>query len=128
MNFYSKFINKLHILVKYRTCYATHKNDVGQIATPFRIRLKPNAKLQTQRPTKVPIHYRKKLKTLLDELEKHSIIRQIGSTHSDKSIYGTTFLNSLFITPKGDTIKVVLDARHLNSNTDQSLNHGLLNL
>ena len=50
------------ILVKYRTCYATHKNDVGQIATPFRIRLKPNAKLQTQRPTKVPIHYREKLK------------------------------------------------------------------
>ena len=58
------------ILVKYRTCYATHKNDVGQIATLFRIRLKPNAKLQTQRPTKVPIHYREKLKKLLDELEK----------------------------------------------------------
>ena len=108
------------ILVKYRTCYATHKNDVGRIATPFRIRLKSNAKLQTQRPTKVPIHYREKLKTLLDELEKHNIIRQIGSTHSDKSIYGTTFLNPLIIIPKGDTIKVVLDARHLNSNTDQS--------
>ena len=60
------------------------------------------------------------MKTLLDELEKHNIIRQIGSTHSDKSIYGTTFLNPLIIIPKGDTIKVVLDARHLNSNTDQS--------
>ena len=108
------------ILVKYRTCYATHKNDVGQIATPFRSRLKPNAKLQTQRPTKVPIHYREKLKTLLDELEKHNIIRQIGLTPSDKSIYGTTFLNPLIIITKGDTIKVVLDARHLNSNTDQS--------
>ena len=86
-----EYLQLCSILVKYRTCYATHKNDVGQIATPFRIRLKPNAKLQTQRPTKVPIHYREKLKKLLDELEKHNIIRQIGSTPSDKSIYGTTF-------------------------------------
>ena len=106
--------------VKYRTCYATHKNDNGQIATPFRIRLKPNAKLQTQRPTKVPIHYREKLKKLLNELDKHNIIRQIGSTPSDKSIYGTMFLTLQIIIPIGDTIKVVLDARHLNSNTDQS--------
>ena len=85
------------ILVKYRTSYATHKNDVGQIATPFRIRLKPNAKLQTQRPTKVPIHYREQLKKLLDELEKHNIIRQIGSTPSEKSTYGTTFQNPFII-------------------------------
>ena len=61
-----------------------------------------------------------KLKKLLDELEKHNIIRQVGSTPSDKSIYGTTFLNPLIIIPKGDTIKVVLYARHLNSNTNQS--------
>ena len=115
-----EYLQLCSILVKYRTCYATHKNDVGQIATPFRIRLKPNAKLQTQRPTKVPIHYREELKKLLDELEKHNIIRQIGSTPSDKYIYGTKFLNPLIIIPKGDTIKVVLDARHLNSNTDQS--------
>ena len=34
------------------------KTMVGKIATPFRIRLKPNAQLLTQRPSKVPIHYR----------------------------------------------------------------------
>ena len=60
-----EYLQLCSILVKYRTCYATHKNDVGQIATPFRIRLKPNAKLQTQRPAKVPIHYREKLKFFL---------------------------------------------------------------
>ena len=40
------------MLLKYKTCYATHKNDVGKISTLFRIRLKPNAQLitQTQRP------------------------------------------------------------------------------
>ena len=35
-------------------------------------------------------------------------------------MYGTIFLYPLNIIPKGDTIKVVLDARHLNSNTAQS--------
>ena len=58
------------MLLKIETCYATHKNDVGKISTSFRIRLKPNAQLLTQRPSKVPIHYRDKLNALLKELEK----------------------------------------------------------
>ena len=62
----------------------------------------------------------KNSKKLFDEIEKQITIRQIGSTPSDKSIYGTTFLNLLIIIPNGDTIKVVSDARHLNSNTEQS--------
>ena len=70
----------------------------------------------TQRPSKVPIHYRDKLNVLLKELEKYNIIKQIGSSPQDKPVY----LNPLIIIPKGDTIKCVLDARHLNSNTEQS--------
>ena len=115
-----EYLKLCSILVKYRNCYATHKNDVGQIATPFRIQLKPNAKLQTQRPTKVLIRYREKLKKLLDEVERHKIFRPIDSTPSDKSFYDTTFLNPPIIVPKVHTIKIVLDLRHLNSNTDQS--------
>ena len=108
------------MLLKYKTCYATHKNDVGKISTPFRIRLKHNAQLITQRPSKVPIHYRDQFNALLEELEKHNIKKQIGSSPQDKPVYGTTYLNPLIIIPKGDTIKCVLDARHLNSNTEQS--------
>ena len=52
----TKYIALCNMLLKYKTCYATHKNDVGKISTPFRIRLKPNAQLMTQRPSKVPIH------------------------------------------------------------------------
>ena len=74
----------------------------------------------TQRPSKVPIHYRDKLNLLLKELEKYNIIKQIGSSPQDKPVYGTTYLNPLIIIPKGDTIKCVLDARHFNSNTEQS--------
>ena len=33
-----EFLHLCSILVEYRTCYATHKNDVGQIATPFKFK------------------------------------------------------------------------------------------
>ena len=78
-------------------------------------------------PSKVPIHYRDRLNKLLLELEKYNIIKQIGSTTDEKHTIGTTFLNPLFIIPKGDAIiKVVLDARHLNSNTNQELESWLI--
>ena len=114
------YITLCNMLLKYKTCYANHKNDNNKISTPFRIRFKPDAQLITQRPSKVPIHYRDKFNTLLKELEKYNIIKQIGSSPQDKPAYGTTYLNLLIIIPKGDTIKFVLDARHLNSNTEQS--------
>ena len=116
----TEIVTLCNLLLKYKTCYATHKKDVATIATPPRIRLKPNAQLITQRPSKVPIHYRDKLNTLLKELKKHNIIKQIGSSPQDKPVYGTTYLNPLIILPKGDSIKCVLDARHLNSSTEQS--------
>ena len=66
----TEYITLCNMLLKHKTCYATHKNDVGKISTPFRIKLKPNAQLLTQRPSKVPIHYRDKLNALLKDFEK----------------------------------------------------------
>ena len=43
----TEYITLCNMLLKYKTCYVTHKNDVGRISTPFRIRLKPNAQLIT---------------------------------------------------------------------------------
>ena len=57
-------------MVNHKNCYATHKTYAANFATPFRIRLKRNARLLTQRPSKVPIHYRVKLNNLLKALEK----------------------------------------------------------
>ena len=41
-------ITLCNMLLENKPCYATHKNDLGKISTPFRIRLKPNAQLPTQ--------------------------------------------------------------------------------
>ena len=116
----TEYITLCKMLLKYKTCFATDKNEVGKISTPFRIRLEHNAQLITQGPSKVPIHYRDKLNVFLKDLTKYNIIKQIGSSPPDKPVYSTTYLNPLIIIPKGDTIKCVLDGRHLNSNTEQS--------
>ena len=57
----TEYITLCNLLLKYKTWYAPHQNDVGKIANPFRIRIKPNAQLINQRPSSVPIHYRDKL-------------------------------------------------------------------
>ena len=115
----TEYVNLCNFLNNNQHCYAKHRNDVGKISTPFRVRIKDTCKLQPQRPSKVPIHYRDRLNKLLTELEKYNIMIQIGSTPDEKHTIGTTILNPLIIIPKGDTMKNVLDARHLNSNTNQ---------
>ena len=67
----NEYVNLCSILITNQHCYAKHRNDVRKFSTPFRIGIKENCKLQTQRPSKVPIHYRNRLNKLLVELEKY---------------------------------------------------------
>ena len=52
-----EYLRVCELLIKNQNCYATHRNDKNGIGTQFRIHLKPKARMQTQRPTKNPIHY-----------------------------------------------------------------------
>ena len=70
----------LTIFLLTKNCYATHRKDVIKISTQIRIRLKPDLKLQTRRPAKIPIHYRDKLIDLMCDLQKSAILKKIGST------------------------------------------------
>ena len=90
-----EYVNLCNILINNQRRFAKRRNDVGKISTPFRIRIKEICKLQTQRPSKVPIHYRDRLIKLLVELEKYNILKQIVSTPDEKHTIGTTFLNPL---------------------------------
>ena len=105
-------------IVTSKDVYSHHKYDIGTIEQKFHIRLKPNAELKKQRPSKVPLHYRDKLTDLLEKLETAGIIKQMGSDVDLEM--GSEFINPIIIMPKGDTIKLVLDARYLNSVTDLS--------
>ena len=51
--------------------FATYRNDVGKISTPFAIKPTPDAKMQIQRETTVPIHCKEKLNAFWDVLPKN---------------------------------------------------------
>ena len=82
------------------------------------MKLQPNSELRKQRVSKVPLHYKEKLDKLLDELLKNDIIREMGNV--DRNELGTSFVNPIILLPKNDYIKLVIDARYLNSITDLS--------
>ena len=90
----NEYITLGNMLLKYKTCYATHKNDVEKTSTPFRINLEPNAQLMTQRPSKVPIHYRDKPNALLKELEIYNILNRSVPLHKTTSLWYHLFKSS----------------------------------
>ena len=116
----SEYIQICKFLVEMKHCHATHRNDALKISVPFLLRIKPDANLQTQRPNKVPLQYRDNLNIFLDDLQKNGVLKQIGSTPHEKPNCGNIFLNPYVFIKKSDSIKTVLDARHLNTNIDQS--------
>ena len=115
----SEFIQLCKTLVVDVNYYARHRNDVGKNSTPFRNRLKADAKLHTQRPTFVPIQCRGKQNAPLIDQPKNGIIKQVGSGPHEKPNFGSIFLKPLIII-KNDPLRSVLHARHLNSNFEQS--------
>ena len=52
--------------------------------------------------------------------KKTGVIKRIGSLRHEKPNYGTSFLKPWIIVKKNDSSTIKLDARHLNSSTDQS--------
>ena len=104
----------LPIDIDSRDVYSQHKFDVGKTRQKFHVTLKPNVELKKQRPSKVPLHLKEKLEKLLTQLKDADIIREMG----DDDEMGSLFVNPIILMPKSDYVKLVIDARFLNSVTD----------
>ncbi len=110
----TELIELMKILIEDSDVYSKHKYDIGKIKQKFHITLKPNTELRKQRVSKVSLHYKEKLDSLLEQLIKANIIREMG----DDDELGSSFANPIILMPKNDYIKLVIDARYLNSVTD----------
>ena len=104
-------------LLKYSTVYATSNFDVGKMSSSLHLPLKPDAVFKKQRASKIPIHLHEKVNRLLDILEQYEIISPVKKEEQPK---GNTFINPVIILAKGEPLKIVLDARYLNSLIDES--------
>ena len=107
-----QLLDLMKLLARDKGVYSQHKYDVGKIKQKFHVKLLPNSTLTKQRPSRVPLHHQEKL--LLDQLCKAGIIREMG----DDTEMESSFINPVIIFPKGNKVKLVIDARYLNSITD----------
>ena len=111
-----KLLQLMKTLINNKDVYSQQNYDVGKIEKKFHVKLLPNSTLAKQKPSKVPLHYQEKLENLLELLCKSGIIREMGN---DKEM-GSEFSNPIIILPKGNTVKLVIDAGYLISITDLS--------
>ena len=109
----NEFDNLAKLLLNYPTLYATSKFDVGKVSSPLHLPLKSDALFKKQRASKVPIHLHNKV----NRLEEVEIISPVNKELQSK---GNTFINPVIILAKGESLKIVLDARYLNSLIDES--------
>ena len=79
--------------------------------------MKPDAVFKKQRASKVPVHLQDKVNRLLGILEQYEIISPVNKEEQPE---GNTFINSLIILAKGESLKIFLNARYLNSLLDES--------
>ena len=94
--------------------YSHHKFDEGKTRQKVHVTLKSIVKLKKQRTSKVPLHQKKKLEKLLTQLKVADISRE----KRDDDEMGSLFVNPIILMPKNDYVKIVFDARYLNSVID----------
>ena len=84
--------------------------DIVNITQEFHVKLKEDAKLRKQQPSKVPLQYKHRPEFFLIEMQQAGIIREMGSV-VDK---GSMFTNLVIVPLKVHTAKLIIDAQYLN--------------
>ena len=113
----SEFEKVVTIILDYRQVYATTEFDVGNTKVKLNLPIKKDATFKIQRISKVPIHLRERIQKLLDVLKKYDTIAPVNK---EQLSTGNTFTNPVIILRKGKSLKIVLDARYLNSMMGES--------
>ena len=113
----NEFEKLANLMLRYPKIVATSKFDVRKINSPLHLPLKPDAVFKKQRASKVSIHLHDKVNRILDILEQYETISPVNNEEQPK---GNTFINPVIILAKGESLKIVLDARYLNSLIDES--------
>ena len=103
-----EFEKVVSIKLEYKQVYGTTKFDVGKTKVKLNLPMKKDAILKKQRISKVPIHLRERIQKLLDVLKKYDIIAPVNK---EQLSTGKTFTNPVIILRKGESLKIVLDAR-----------------
>ena len=102
------------MIIDSRAAYSQHKIDIGKTKQKFHVTLKTNSELRKQRPSKCPVHLEDKSEKVFGQLQDSGIIREMG----DDVELGSLFVNPIILHPKAEYVKLVIDAKCLNSLND----------
>ena len=103
----------MSIVLEYKQVYATTIFDDGKTKVKMNLPMKKDAIFKNQRISKVPIHLRERIRCI----KKYDIIAPVNK---EQLSTGNAFTNPVIILRKGESLKIVLDARYLNSTIDES--------
>ena len=106
----------IEIILEDNDVYSHHKYDIGRTKHKFHLPLKKDATFKKQQPSKITIHFRDKLENLMHEMIQAGIIGELNGNNDMNS----WFINPVIMLPNKDYVKLVFDARYLNSITDTS--------
>ena len=113
----SQFEELAELLIQFKQCYATSKFDVVKVKVELDLPLKATAVLKKQRATRITLQLQDKVQHLLDILTHFDII---SAVNTDSLTTENTFINPVIILKKGESVKIVLDARQLNTMIDET--------
>ena len=106
-----EFEQLAELLLKFTLAYATYKFNVAKVRSPLNILLKLDPVFKKQRVSTVPIHLQDKVNRLLEVLGQNEIISPVKKEEQPKV---NTIKNPITILAKGESLKLVRDARYLN--------------
>ena len=106
----------IDMLIDSRDVHSQHKFDVGKTRQKFHVKLKPNVELNRKKPGNVPPRLMKKMENLQTQLRNADINRKEGVDDE----MGSLFVNPIILMPKSDNVKLVIDARFVNSVTENT--------
>ena len=112
-----QFENLAELLIQYKQCYATSKFDVGKVKIELNLPLKATAVFKKQRATRIPLQLQDKVQHFVDILTHFDILSPVNT---DSLTTGNTFINPVIILRNGESLNIVLDARHLNTMIDET--------
>ena len=104
----------IDMLIDSKDVYSLHQFEVRKTRQKFHVTLKANLELKRQQANKVPLHLKDKLHKLLTQFRDANVIREMGDDDEMRSV----FVNPIILMPKNDYVKIMIDARKLNSVCD----------
>ena len=108
----TQFEKLAQFLTKFKKCYITSKFDVVKIRVELNLPLKATALFKKQKATRIPLQLKDRVQLLIDILTDFD---NIASVNRDSLTTGNTLIKPVIILKKGEFLKIVLDARQLNT-------------